>query len=125
MIAGLKKTLQQVEVIKIEKEECKESKRIKKEIEKGHAENEVSVPFSRFPMSKWGEWWTDCQKNYNGCRWFKAWSDHLRARNSAEYTELKCKIDEIEMKLDSLLSPPEEPERDNETVKTLGGVQHV
>ncbi len=101
------------------KETFKEVKRIDKELKKGNAIPEQSIPFSRWPMSKWTEWQEDCIKNFNSCRWFKAWSDHLKAQNSAENEELWKKIAELEMRLENLTQKPEE--EDTEGVKNLHG----
>lgn len=109
-------------MIKIGKKECKESKRVEKELSKGNSETELYITFGKFPMDKWNEWWSDCQKNFNTCRWFKAWSDHLRAKNSVENAVLWKRIEELESKLDTLLSQPEEEKKeDKEEIKNLHG----
>ena len=100
--------------------EVKESKNVKKDVVKGKFETEVSIPFSRFPMAKWQEWWKDCQENFNSCRWFKAWSDHLRAKNSVENAEVWKKIVELEIRIEALTSKPAE-EQPDEGPKNLHG----
>lgn len=96
-------------------EEKKEAK--KQDIRKEEFKDEVSVPFSKFPIGKWMEWWDDCKKNYGGCRWAKAYLDHQKARDSEENAALWSKIAELEGKLGALLKQPEEPEG----IKNLAG----
>lgn len=76
-----------------------ELKRIENELKKGNSDTFVSIPFGEFPMIKWEEWNEDCKKNFRGCRWFKAYSDHLKAKNSEENKQLWNKITELEAKL--------------------------
>lgn len=104
-----------------EKEEMyvKRDEKIVKEIEKGNAENLVSIPFSRIPLTQWAEWNEDCKKNFQGMRWVKAYTDHFKAKNSEENAAIWKKIAEIEALLQQALAKPEEVEE--EGVKNLAG----
>ena len=85
-------------------------KRAEKELEKGDAPPEQSIPFSRWPMAKWKEWNDDCNKSFNGCRWFKAYSDHLKSKNVNNESELYKKIAELEARINALSEQPEKEE---------------
>ena len=41
----------------------------------------VSIPMSGFPIDLWKIWNKQCEKQYQGIRWVKAWSDHLKAQH--------------------------------------------
>lgn len=40
----------------------------------------VSVPASGFPLDLWKVWNKQCEKDFQGIRWVKMWSDHLKAQ---------------------------------------------
>lgn len=109
-------------MVKIESKECE---KIENDIRLGKSETEVSVPFSRFPMKKWMEWWNDCQNEYNGSRWMKAYSDHLKAKNSEENSAVWKRIAELEEHLAILIEKSEQPQEpkkeEKEGVKNLHG----
>ncbi len=41
----------------------------------------VSIPMSGFPIDLWQIWNKQCESNYQGIRWVKAWTDHLKAQS--------------------------------------------
>jgi len=50
-----------------------------------HIEKEVYKPiFGNFPKELWLEWNRDCEQNFNGTRYAKAWNDHLLARQATK-----------------------------------------
>lgn len=60
----------------------------------------VTYPvINRFPMSKWMEWEKDCKENYNDCRWFKMWSEHIAVKNDVKYSALYDTIKQLEERI--------------------------
>lgn len=57
----------------------------KKEIDKKEGvikgNNSVSIPMSGFPLIQWQIWNKQCERDYQGIRWVKAWTDHLKAQS--------------------------------------------
>lgn len=82
----------------------------------------VSPTFGKFPMKLWSEWDQDCEVNYNGTRWFKAWSDHQTAKQNKKEEAMWGYMMDLNDKVDSLLKQPpqEEEEVDENFVATIG-----
>src|SRR3990167_8723350 len=74
----------------------------------------VAPTFGNFPMSKWNEWEESCNRGFTGCRWMKAWSDHIAAKYAQDLGALGARINELEQ---LITNKPEE----KKTVKTIGG----
>ena len=57
----------------------------KKEIDKKEGivkgKSSVSIPMSGFPIDLWQIWNKQCEGSYQGIRWVKAWTDHLKAQS--------------------------------------------
>ncbi len=51
----------------------------KEGIVKGKAS--VSIPMSGFPLDLWQVWNKQCERDYQGIRWIKAWTDHIKAQS--------------------------------------------
>ena len=66
---------------KIDKE--KEEKKIK-DISPVEESKTFSPIFGKFPQELWLEWNRDCEQNFNGTRYAKAWNDHLLARQATK-----------------------------------------
>jgi len=99
--------------------------KIVKEIKKGKAKVTQTIPFGKFPMAKWHEWNEDCEKSFNGTRWFKAYSDHLKAKGSIENEAIWKKLNELEVQLNFLTEQPEQEEGPvNLHGEPLGGKEH-
>ena len=76
----------------------------------------VSPTFGNFPMGKWKEWEEDCNNNYSGCRWMKAYADHNDAQHKRE---LETLVAAVHAKTEV------EEEESEEGVTTLGGNKHT
>ena len=65
---------------KIDKEQ--EEKKIEEnKIDRLHYDKRtVSPTFGKFPAKMWWEYEKDCEENFNGTRWVKAWNDHIIAK---------------------------------------------
>jgi hypothetical protein len=74
-------TEQKKDVIRVSKKKFYEILDKKTGILSNVGGTEYSVPFSRIPAESWKEWDKECQICYNGQRWLKAWSDHLKAKS--------------------------------------------
>ena len=61
----------------------------KEEIEeKKHNPNLVDFHISWFPKKMFNEWIKDCETSYEGIRWQKMWSDHLKSKTADIRDEL-------------------------------------
>lgn len=84
----------------------------------------VSPTFGKFPVSFWLDWEKDCEQNYNGTRWMKAWNDHQKAKQSMKEEAMWAYMMKLNDRVDDMESNPieqdEEDEKDEDFVATLG-----
>jgi len=83
-----------------------------------------SFKVSGMPMKEYLRWKKSAIEEFGDCHWLKCVNDHKAASYMSLLNALWGKIEEIEIKLDSLLEQPQEEEEEQEKeekVKTFGG----